>query len=226
VVRTGISLLAVLIGAGLVIAPWWLRLGRALGDARAERAREAERADIAAHLHDSVLQTLALIKANSHDANRVAQLARSQERELRHWLYADSAASAASLATQLKESVAAVEDGKIGKADVGSTQIDTVIVGDCAPDDNTATILQATREALVNAVAHGMPPVSVYLEVTDDAIEVFIRDRGDGFDMALVPADRLGVRESIIGRMERKGGSATLVSRPDWGTEVKLTMPR
>lgn len=226
VVRTGIAVLAVLIGVGLVIAPWWLRLGRALADARAERAREAERADIAAHLHDSVLQTLALIRANASDANRVTHLARLQERELRQWLYADAIAPEASLATQLKELVAQVEDGRIGKTSGKTTQIDLVIVGDCAPDDNTATILQATREALLNAVSHGQPPISVYLEITDAALEVFIRDRGDGFDISQVPADRLGVRESIIGRLERKGGKADITSRPDWGTEVALKLDR
>lgn len=226
-IQSGLAALAVLLVVGLVMAPWWLRLGQALSDERAARVRAAERADIAAHLHDSVLQTLALIRANAVDADLVARLARAQERELRQWLYADREVPGTSLATELKELVAQVEDGKIGKTGAApATAIDVVIVGDCAPSDRTEALLQATREALVNAVAHGSPPVSVYLEVSEDAVEVYVRDRGAGFDPATIAADRFGVRESIIGRLERRGGSAEVVSRPDWGTEVRMRLPR
>jgi phage shock protein PspC (stress-responsive transcriptional regulator)/two-component sensor histidine kinase len=225
-VQTGLAILVVLLGAGLVIAPWWVRLGRRLGDASAAQAREAERADIAAHLHDSVLQTLALIRANATDADTVARLARSQERELRTWLYDDRPEESTSLAAQIKEVAAQVEDGKVGKVGAPVAPIDVVVVGDCSPDEATAALLAATKEALVNAVAHGAPPISVYVEVTEPTVEVFVRDRGEGFDMEAVPRDRLGVRESIFGRMERKGGSAEIVSRPGWGTEVRLKSPR
>ncbi|PFG42294.1 phage shock protein C (PspC) family protein [Isoptericola jiangsuensis] len=211
--------LAVLIGVALVLAPWWLRLVRELGDERAARAREAERADIAAHLHDSVLQTLSLIRARADDAEEVARMARAQERELREWLYDDRPPAGTSLAAELRTLVGEVEDGR-------ATEFETVVVGDCPPTEATTALLQATREALVNAVVHGAAPVTVYLEVTDAAAEVFVRDRGDGFAMDDVAPDRFGVRESILGRVHRRGGTAEVVSRPGWGTEVRLRMPR
>ena len=217
-VRSGVAALAVLAGAGLVLAPWGLRLVRELGDERAARAREAERADIAAHLHDSVLQTLALIRARADEPAEVARMARAQERELREWLYDDRSEPGASVAAALRAVVAEVEDGR-------AVAIDAVVVGDRVPDADTEALLQATREALVNAVVHGRPPVSLYLEASDDAVEVFVRDRGDGFDLAAVPPDRFGVRESIVGRVRRRGGSATVTSRPERGTEVHLRVP-
>ncbi|MFD6178407.1 MULTISPECIES: PspC domain-containing protein [unclassified Isoptericola] len=217
--QAGAASLAVLAGAALMLAPWWLRLVRELGDERAARAREAERADIAAHLHDSVLQTLALIRSRADDPEAVARMARAQERELREWLYTDRTAPGTSLAAELRALVAEVEDGR-------AVEIESVMVGDCVPTEETSALLQASREALVNAVAHGRPPVTVYLEVTDAAVEVFVRDRGDGFEMDDIAPDRFGVRESILGRVHRRGGTADVTSRPGWGTEVRLRMPR
>ena len=217
-VRSGVAALAVLAGAGLVLAPWGLRLVRELGDERAARAREAERADIAAHLHDSVLQTLALIRARADQPAEVARMARAQERELREWLYDDRSAPGTSLAAALREVIGEVEDGR-------AVAIDAVVVGDRVPDADTEALLQATREALVNAVVHGRPPVSLYLEVAEDGVEVFVRDRGAGFDLDAVPSDRFGVRESIMGRVRRRGGTATVTSRPERGTEVHLRVP-
>ncbi|WP_343035661.1 PspC domain-containing protein [Isoptericola sediminis] len=211
--------LAVLVGVALVLAPWWLRLVRELGDERAARAREAERADIAAHLHDSVLQTLSLIRARATDPEEVARMARAQERELREWLYDDRPAEGTSLAAELRALVGEVEDGR-------AAEIETVAVGDCPPTEATTALLQATREALVNAAVHGAAPVTVYLEVTGTAVEVFVRDRGDGFDVDDVAPDRFGVRESILGRVRRRGGTAEVTSRPGWGTEVHLLVPR
>jgi signal transduction histidine kinase len=238
-VRATVASLAVLAGAAIVLAPWWLRLVRELGDERAARAREAERADIAAHLHDSVLQTLALIRARAADADTVARLARAQERELREWLYDDRPSPGTSLAAELRGLVAEVEDGRVGRRpqalgtasgtgepEAGPVVVDVVVVGDCVPTPATAALLQATREALVNAVAHGRPPYSVYLEVSADAVEVFVRDRGDGFRMEDVAPDRFGVRESILGRVQRRAGKAEIISRPGWGTEVRLRVPR
>lgn len=218
-VMATMSSVAVLAGVALVLAPVWLRLVRELGDERAARAREAERADIAAHLHDSVLQTLALIRARADDPDTVSRMARAQERELREWLYDDRKAPGTSLAAELRGLVGDVEDS------AAPTTIDAVVVGDCVPTDGTAALLQATREALVNAVAHGRPPVSVYLEVAPDTAEVFVRDRGDGFDLDDIAQDRFGVRESILGRVRRRGGTAEVESRPGWGTEVRLRMP-
>jgi len=216
--NAAVAALAVLLGVAIVLAPWWLRLVRELTEERAARAREAERADIAAHLHDSVLQTLALIRKQAGDAEAVARLARAQERELRAWLYDDRPAPGTSLAADLAAVVAEVED-------LEAVAVETVVVGDRSPDEDTAALLLATREALLNACRHGRPPVTVYLEAGEDAVEVFVRDRGEGFDLEHVPQDRFGVRESIIGRVRRRGGEAEVVSRPGRGTEVRLRLP-
>lgn len=214
-----IASVAMVAGVVLVSLPWWFRLVRQLGDERAARAREAERADIAAHLHDSVLQTLALIRARANDPEAVSRMARAQERELRGWLYDDRQEPGTSVAAELKDLVAEIEDA------VAPLTVETVVVGDCSPTECTAALLQAAREALLNAFKHGAPPVSVYLEVTDAVAEVFVRDRGAGFDLDEIAQDRFGVRESILGRVRRRGGSAEVVSRPGWGTEVRLRMP-
>lgn len=212
---------AILVGAAVVLAPLWLRLVRDLGEERAARARASERADIAAHLHDSVLQTLSLIRSRAGDAEAVARLARAQERELRQWLYEDRPTAGTSVADDVRQVAAEVEDQH-------GVAIDVVTAGDHRPDDSTAALCAATREALRNAVVHGRAPVSLYVEVGGGAAKVFVRDRGKGFDPERVPADRHGVRESIIGRLERHGGTATIRSGPASGlegTEVVLAMP-
>jgi signal transduction histidine kinase len=223
-VQSALAAIAVLAGVALVLAPWWLRLVRELGDARAERERESERADIAAHLHDSVLQTLALIRTRSTEPE-VVRLARAQERDLRSWLYDDRAPAATSFAVQVKEVVAEIEDTRT-HTDGTAPQIETVVVGDVVPTEETHAVLAATREALLNAVAHGRPPVSVYLEASESEVEVFVRDHGDGFDPEAVPDDRFGVRESILGRVRRRGGQASVREVPDGGTEVRIYLPR
>jgi signal transduction histidine kinase len=220
--RVLVAALAVLAGAGLVLGPWGLRLWRDLDAERAARARESERADIAAHLHDSVLQTLALIQRRSDDPVQVARLARAQERDLRDWLYGSGPAGGGTLAAQVKGVAAEVEDRH-------GVSVDVVVVGDRAEDERTTALVAALREAMVNAVRHGSPegspPVQVYVESGPDGIEAFVRDRGPGFNPDAVPADRLGVRESIIARTERHGGTADVRSTPGDGTEVRLTMP-
>ncbi|WP_103064101.1 PspC domain-containing protein [Actinomyces qiguomingii] len=205
---------ALVLGTGLVLAPLWLRTSRALSDTRAAEARQAERADIAAHLHDSVLQTLTLIRKRADDPEMVALLARSQERELRAWLYTDRPEAATSTADVLRDLAAEIEDRH-------GIEVELVIVGDRPPDPSTQVVVAAAREALSNAVRHGTPPVSAYAEITADHLEVFVRDHGAGFDPAMVPTDRHGVKESIIGRMERHGGRATVRCRES-GTEVHL----
>ncbi len=213
---------AVLAGAGLVLAPWGLRLWRDLDAERAARARESERAEIAAHLHDSVLQTLALIQRRSDDPVQVARLARAQERDLRGWLYGSGPPDAGSLAAAVKAAAAEIED-------VHGVSVEVVVVGDRPVDERAAALVAALREAIVNAVRHGSPPgapaVQVYVEAGPDAVEAFVRDRGAGFELDEVPDDRLGVRESIVGRTERHGGTATVRSMPGEGTEVRLRMP-
>ena len=213
----GIPAVAVLAGAALIAAPWGVRLWGDLRAEQAQRIRETERADIAAHLHDSVLQTLALIQRQSGDPAEVVRLARAQERELRGWLYAGPLGSRASLASAATEVAHEVED-------LHGIPIELVVTGDRALDAGGAVLVRALREALLNAVRHGAPPVSVYVEVGSVRVEAFVRDHGPGFDLEDVPQDRLGVRESILGRMSRHGGSAT-VRRLEHGTEVALSLP-
>lgn len=212
-----LSSVAVLGGVALVLLPWGLKFWRDLETERAGRVRATERAEIAAHLHDSVLQTLALIQRRAGNETDVVRLARAQERELRGWLYRDPGKDAGQLSEGINAAAAEVEDS-LGHA------VEVVTVGDCAMSERHDALVQAAREAMLNAARHGGAAVSVYLEVTDDAAEVFVKDRGPGFDPDAVPADRLGVRESIVGRMNRHGGTATITSSPD-GTEVRLRLP-
>jgi signal transduction histidine kinase/phage shock protein PspC (stress-responsive transcriptional regulator) len=229
----GNALLAIgvtLVGAALLLGPWIYRLVRALGDERRRRIRSEERADIAAHLHDSVLQTLALIQrsAPSRPADAVA-LARRQERELRTWLYADGARAGANGGpTTVVGSVSLVAEEV--EADHG-VEVEVVAVGDhplsadgaTDRDRDLAALVAATREALVNAAKHaGVSMVDCYVEVEPRCVRVFVRDRGKGFDPAVVPADRRGLADSVTGRLERHGGRATVVSAPGEGTEVTL----
>ena len=175
--------------------------------------RTQERADVAAHLHDSVLQTLALIQKNPADA---ARLARAQERDLRAWLYAGESLDEATVASALRAAAAEIEDA------YGIT-VDVVAVGDRDYGEPLRPIVLAAREAAANAAKHaGVPRVDVYAEITPTGIDVFVRDRGAGFDVDATPEDRLGVRRSIIDRMERHGGRAEIRSAPGEGTEVRL----
>jgi signal transduction histidine kinase/phage shock protein PspC (stress-responsive transcriptional regulator) len=212
-----LSSVAVLGGVALVLLPWGLKFWRDLEAERAGRVRATERAEIAAHLHDSVLQTLALIQRRAGNETDVVRLARAQERELRGWLYRDPGKDAGQLSEGINAAAAEVEDS-LGHA------VEVVTVGDCAMSERHEALVQAAREAMLNAARHGGGAVSVYLEVTDGAAEVFVKDRGPGFDPDAVPADRLGVRESIVGRMNRHGGTAVINSSRD-GTEVRLRLP-
>jgi signal transduction histidine kinase/phage shock protein PspC (stress-responsive transcriptional regulator) len=211
------GLLGVL-GLAIVVGPWALRLVHDLGAERAERVRTQERADMAAHLHDSVLQTLALIQKNSGDAIMVARLARSQERDLRAWLF-ESVGTDVTLAGELRAHAAIVED-------TYAVVVDVVAVGDLDMTEALNPITGATREALTNAAKHaGVPRIDVYAEVSAEAVDVFVRDRGAGFDPDGVAEDRQGVRGSIIDRMARHGGRAEVRSVPGDGTEVRLHLP-
>jgi len=213
----GLAVVAVLIGAVLITAPWVLRLWNQLRAEQLATARANERADIAAHLHDSVLQTLALIQKKSTDPNAVAALARAQERELRSWLYAPKADSADTLSAALHEVVAEVEDRH-------GVTIELVMTGDVPLDPDVSALVRALGEALTNAAKHGRAPLTAYVEASAAGVEAFVRDRGEGFDPDDVPGDRHGVRDSIVGRMERHGGTAR-VRILDQGTEVALTLP-
>ncbi|GAB3199413.1 ATP-binding protein [Nocardioides hungaricus] len=213
------SVLAI-VGLAIVIGPWIYRLASDLSDERAERVRTQERADVAAHLHDSVLQTLALIQKNAGDSATVARLARAQERDLRAWLYSGESTDERSIASALRGVAARVEDEY-------GVSVDVVTVGDCDFDERLRALVNATGEAVTNAAKHaGTGRVDVYAEITDAVVDVFVRDRGRGFDPASVPADRYGVRHSIVDRMARHGGTAEVRSAAGEGTEVRLHLAR
>lgn len=206
-----------LLGVGVVAAPWVHRTRQNMSRARQEKFLADARADMAAHLHDSVLQTLALIQRQSDDPKAVAGLARRQERELRNWLYGQPT-EPSSLRRALEEAGAHVEDEH-------GLPVEVVCVGDAPLSEDLAALVQAAREAMTNAAKHsGAPGVDVYAEVEQDHANVFVRDRGCGFELSQVGHDRLGVRGSIIGRMERHGGRATIRSASGEGTEVRLEM--
>ncbi len=214
--------IAAIFALALILAPFIWRLGRNLAEERAERVRSQERAEMAAHLHDSVLQTLTLMQKRADDPREVAALARRQERELRGWLSAGRAGPGdGGFAASMRAAAEEVEDAHRIKVDV-------VTVGDAEVDEAIAALVAAAREALVNAAkfAGDAGPVSVYAEAGPRQVEAFVRDRGPGFDPDDVPSDRHGVRESIVGRMQRHGGTATIVSVPGSGTEVVLTIDR
>jgi signal transduction histidine kinase len=214
-----IAVVVTVVGLALLTGPWWMRMVGDLSDERRERIRSQERAELAAHLHDSVLQTLALIQRNASSPREVSRLARGQERELRTLLYGEPAASG-QLSEALKSVAAEVEDAYAIKVDV-------VVVGDALLDERLGALVGASREALVNAAKHaGVETVSVYAEVENTACLCFVRDRGVGFDVAAVDADRQGLRGSIIGRIERHGGRVVVRSSPGSGTEVEIRMPR
>ncbi|MQA93538.1 MAG: PspC domain-containing protein [Streptosporangiales bacterium] len=215
-----VSTLAVVIGITVIATPWIIGLMRDRDRERRERIRTQERAEFAAHIHDSVLHTLTLIQRSSDDPREVQRLARVQERALRTWLYRPQDDSGASVSAAAERVAAEVEEHH-------GVPIDLVTVGDCAVDERVAAALQAAREAMVNAAKYsGADTVSVYVEADPEELTIFVRDRGRGFDRSAVPEDRMGVKESIIGRMERHGGTATVRSAPGEGTEVQVRIKR
>ncbi|MET0903466.1 MAG: PspC domain-containing protein [Acidimicrobiales bacterium] len=218
----GLAVLATGAGVALLLGPWILRLWRDLGDERRQRIRSEERSEIAAHLHDSVLQTLALIQ-RAEAPGRARTLARRQERELRAWLFderpPDGDGDVATLSAALERVVTDVED----RHDI---EVDLVLVGDCPLDPRVDALVAAVREAAHNAARHaGVPEVSLYVEVEPHRVSGFVRDRGKGFALNAVEPGRVGVRESILGRMARHGGRAEVHTEPGEGTEVTLEVP-
>jgi signal transduction histidine kinase len=219
VARAGLlSTVVVVLGVALLSSPWWVSMASDLSEERRERIRSQERAEVAAHLHDSVLQTLALIQKSATSPAEVQRLARGQERELRTWLYT-SRAGEGTLTRALEVLAGEVEQAH-------QVAVDVVAVGDLAMSERTTALVAATREAVVNAAKHsGAVTVDVYCEVEPAQVTVFVRDRGSGFDPSQVPEDRHGLSGSVTGRMQRHGGVAVIRSAPGDGTEVRLEMP-
>lgn len=216
---------AVLSAVVLIVAPWLWRAASQVGEERLKRTRADERAELAAHLHDSVLQTLSLIQRNADDKQATVNLARRQERELREWLYGQgspgqSPRRALGFRAALEQLGAEVEE-------LHRVPVEVVVVGDGPLDERVESALAAAREALVNSARHsGAPRVDVYGELSAERLEIFVRDTGSGFDQTQVPEDRRGLRESVLRRMERAGGSASIVSAPGQGCEVSVLLPR
>jgi signal transduction histidine kinase len=244
-----VAVVLTLIGVAVIAVPWLAKLLRDLTDERRERIRETEKAEVAAHLHDSVLQTLALIQRQPGDAREVQRLARAQERDLRAWLYGPGgyarardgervAANPVGVAGAQKPGMTSSSGsgdtascaGALAEAaaqveDAYAVAIAPVVVGDVPMSDATAALIAAAREAMVNAAKHaGVDTISVYAELETPVASVYVRDRGHGFDPGAVPGDRRGVAESIRGRMERYGGRADVRTSPGGGTEWTLTM--
>ncbi|GAA2633267.1 PspC domain-containing protein [Streptomyces axinellae] len=221
--------LAVLVGIALMAGPYLVRMMQDLSEERTMRIRAQERAEVAAHVHDSVLHTLTLIQRNAEKPREVARLARAQERELRAWLYKpDGKGGAADEEEEPKTLAEAVRTTAAEVEDYHGAPVEVVCVGDCPLDDGLGAQLQSAREAMVNAAKYGGEggAVQVFAEVEGRTVFISVRDRGPGFDPDAVPEDRMGVRESIIGRMRRNGGTARLRTAPGEGTEVELEMER
>lgn len=207
-------------GLALLAGPWFWRLANQLMDERNSRIRSEARAEMAAHLHDSVLQTLALIQ-RSQEPREMASLARTQERELRAWLFGRVPSIAGA---RLRDAIDAMA-GRIERSH--QVRVEAIVVGDLELDDELRALVAACSEATLNAAKHsGADDLSVFVEVEDGQVSAFIRDEGTGFDATSIPRDRQGIGESIVGRMERLGGSAEIRTTPGHGTEVVLRLPR
>lgn len=211
---------ATVAGLLLILGPWFYRLASQLTHERRERIRSEERSALAAHLHDSVLQTLALIQ-RSNDAHRMAHLARTQERELRAWLFGKTGAL-------VEETLPGALEALAGRCEARHpVKVDVVVVGDIALDEPHEALIAACGEAITNAAVHsGAGAISVYAEVEPALTTIYVRDDGRGFDATAVPVDRRGIRDSIEARMRRAGGCAVIRTAPGEGTEVILTVPR
>lgn len=215
--RAALPVFVVVLGLVLAVGPWMLQTFHQLTDERTARIREHERVEIAGRVHDSMLQTLMLIQRRADDPDEVIRLVRRSERELRGWLYTPAAPE--SLRAAVLALVADTED-------TYAVTIDMVMVGEATTTPAVDALVQAAREAVVNSAKHsGAGQISVYAEANAEEITVFVRDRGHGFTVEEIPADRFGVRESVVARMQRHGGDAEIRSTPGSGTEVRLRLP-
>jgi phage shock protein PspC (stress-responsive transcriptional regulator)/anti-sigma regulatory factor (Ser/Thr protein kinase) len=220
-VRVGAWATAItLVGVALVLGPWLARLAQQAAAERRERIRITEREAMAAHLHDSVLQTLALIQRTADDPRRTITLARQQERELREWLYGTVGATSETLDAAVRAMAHEVETAY-------DVRVELVVVGDALMDADLVSFVGALREACVNAAKHsGVAEMSVFVESSADEIDAYVRDRGNGFDRSDTTPDRRGIAQSIEARVERMGGAAVVDSVVGQGTEVRLSLPR
>ena len=218
-VRAGVYATALtVLGVTVLVGPWFARVAQEMAAERRQRIRLDEREALAAHLHDSVLQTLALIQRNADDPRRTITLARRQEAELRQWLYGGSTVAGTTLSAALQATIDEVEE-------LYDLRVEPVVVGDGPMDDRFVALIAAIREACVNAAKHsGVHEIAVYVEVGAAAVDAYVRDRGAGFDVAATTEGR-GIARSIRARLDRIGGTAVVDSAPGGGTEVRLSVP-
>jgi signal transduction histidine kinase len=220
--------LAVWVVSGIVYgwALWALRVTdvgreeaeRRLAEERTQKSLVEARAAIADDIHDSVLQALGHIQVHSQDAD-MARIASDQERHLRRYLDRISAEHPDGLEVLLRAAAWEVEDRH-------GVPVEVVSVRDCRRSEAIEGMVAAAREAMVNAAKHsGADSISVFSEVGPDAVTVFVKDGGIGFETSDASAGHRGIDRSIVGRMERHGGSARVSSAPGRGTEVELTLP-
>lgn len=200
----------------LVLLPVWVVLFKTLTQTQLEQAKEQERADIARHIHDGVLQTLSVIRKNLDDKEEIDFLCRTQERDLRAWLYGDRPVVGTSTAAVVRETIADIEDRY-------RQSVELVVVGDYVPNHLSDSFIKAMREAVINAILHGSAPVSVYVEFGSDEFEFYVRDRGQGFNLEQIPQGHFGVKESIINRIESIGGTVRIKNNN--GCEISVVLP-
>ncbi len=187
----------------------------ALEEERFERARQDERLALANELHDSVLQTLQVIRTEADDPERVRFLVRSEERSVDRLINRFRNSDTGGF----EAAVLAVRDEV---EELYGIEVRVVIREDAPMTPPVAAAVDATREALANAARHsGAPVINLYSEVKDGRIHIYIRDRGIGFDPESIEEGR-GLRHSLRSRMEAVGGSVSIESTPGEGTEVEI----
>ena len=185
---------------------------------REQGARSAERLAMANHLHDSVLQTLVVIEDDAGDEERVKVLARQQARELRQIVEGERPLGSSSVRAELEAAAAHV-------AELFGVEVSSVIRTDVEVTDDLLVLVDAAKEAMVNAAKHsGSDVIHVYSTVDDDVFAVFVRDDGVGFDLERTERGR-GLDHSIRGRVESRGGDVCIESDPGEGPEVKVSIP-
>lgn len=225
----GIVLLLIAGGVGGYVVWLGLRAEAAVDRAARREASIAERERIARGIHDSVLQVLALVSSRGRaiggEAAELGRLAAEQEGALRTLVSGDAAVDQAGNGLVDVRSLIEPYSGSQVSVSCPATAV-------LVTEKTGRALAAATREALDNVGRHGGSDARAWVLVEDEGlgVTVSIRDDGAGFGpdrlAEAAMAGRLGVSQSIIGRMRAVGGAASLTSSPDSGTEVELRVTR
>lgn len=197
---------------------------RKLAVEQQDAARQDERANLARRLHDSVLQTLNVIRMHADDPGQVRYLARRQERELRRTIDAYRSPYTVSFRAELLGVRDDVED-------LCRVEVDAVIRDDAESTPSLTAAVGAAREAMINAAKHsGAIQIHLYSEIADGKARVNVRDRGKGFattEIAVNPTAQSNslMANSLIGRVAAVGGTVVIESAVGKGTDVTITVP-